>query len=350
MRILIHRLGSLGDTVVALPCFKVIRQRFPSAHIAVLTNTPVSAKAAPLEAIVENMGLIDSALYYPLGSRDWRKLARLHADIRRQRFDLLISLSIGRSLPGAVRDYVYFKTCGIRRIIGLPFAKRDRVCLPLNGGPDHEPEARRLLRRVRGIGEIVDGVDPNDPRWTDLQLTPEEVRQADALLAGSPVRGDFLVMSLGTKWATNDWGDARWSEAVSRLAARHPQLGLVVIGSGDERERAEKVLGHWKGPTANLCGAAPPRISAGIMRRGRLFLGHDSGPLHLAAASGLRCAGIFSARQPPGQWFPLGRGHVVLYPYSLYQPDRWDDLAFQRRALDSISVESVVAAVEKILG
>ena len=50
MRILIYRLGSLGDTVVALPCFRLIRSHYPEAEITVLTNIPVSGKAAPLKA------------------------------------------------------------------------------------------------------------------------------------------------------------------------------------------------------------------------------------------------------------------------------------------------------------
>src|SRR5262249_62394923 len=56
--ILIFRTGSLGDTIVALPCFHWIARSFPESRRIVLTNTPVSEKAAPLESILANTGLI----------------------------------------------------------------------------------------------------------------------------------------------------------------------------------------------------------------------------------------------------------------------------------------------------
>ena len=349
MRILIHRLGSLGDTVVALPCFHLIRQRYPSAHIAVLTNSPVSSKAAPLEAIVENMGLIDAAFYYPMGSRDYPALARLHSDLRKERFDLYISLSIGRSLPTCFRDYLYFKTCGIRRIIGMPWATRDRHCVKVDDGPNHELEARRLLRRIRGIGPIFDDVDPNNPQWTDLKLTEDERAGARRLLDQAGVAGKFIVASLGTKWPGNDWGTENWSQLFAKLSSSHPELRLILLGSADESERSETLLHFWSGPRSNFCGKATPRVSAAILSQAALFLGHDSGPMHLAAASGTRCLVLFSARNPPGQWFPLGKNHTVFYPYAFYQKELWDDVDYQRKAICSFPMADVVAAATSAL-
>ena len=51
-RILVHRLGSLGDMCVALPALRVVRQAFPQAEIALLTNLPVNVKAAPAPALL----------------------------------------------------------------------------------------------------------------------------------------------------------------------------------------------------------------------------------------------------------------------------------------------------------
>ena len=347
MRILIHRLGSLGDTVVALPCFHLIRQTYPSAYIAVLTNTPVSTKAAPLESILENTGLIDTAFYYPMGSRDIPALARLHSELRKQHFDLFISLSIGRHLPTCVRDYLFFKTCGIPRIIGMPWAKRDRICQPLNGGPDYEPEARRLLRRIRGLGSLVDQLDPNEPRWTDLRLTETERAQAKRLLDEIGITGKFIVSSLGTKSPLKDWGTENWSQLFAQLSSVYPQLPLVMLGSDDEFARSETVLKSWRGPRGNLSGMATPRVSAAILRNAQLFIGHDSGPAHLAAAVGTRCITIYSAYAPPGQWFPLGQGHIPLYPYSFYHEQLRNDPNHQREALLSIPVADVLSAARR---
>ena len=68
-RIVIYRLGSLGDTVIALPCFHKVAQTWPNAERIVLTNFPVSSKAAPLEVVLRESGLIHEAIAYPVGTR-----------------------------------------------------------------------------------------------------------------------------------------------------------------------------------------------------------------------------------------------------------------------------------------
>lgn len=348
MRILIHRLGSLGDTVVALPCFKLIRLRYPHAHIAVLTNSPVSNKAAPLESIVENMGLIDGVLAYPMATRDYDALSKLHAEIKEGQYDLLISLSIGRTFLSTIRDYFYFKTCGISRIIGLPWSRRDRVCLKVGGGPDYELEALRLLRRIRGLGPGVRAVDPQEPGWTNLKLTKQELVEGDRILAENNL-DDFVVCSLGTKSPLKDWGTENWCSLFEKLSASFQHLTLVMLGSPDESERSDVVRKHWKGPTVNLCGMASPRVSSAILAKSSLFMGHDSGPGHLAGAAGTRCITIYSCYAPPGQWFVLGKGHVPFYPYKFYDAAKWNDPMHQKSAISSITVDEVYAAAKKCL-
>ena len=67
--IVIYRMGSLGDTVVALPCFHKIAQVFPDHHRVVLTNLPVNSKAAPIQAIIKDGGFTHEMIAYPYGTR-----------------------------------------------------------------------------------------------------------------------------------------------------------------------------------------------------------------------------------------------------------------------------------------
>src|SRR2546427_697419 len=61
-----------------------------------------------------------------------------------------------------------------------------------------------------------------------------------------------------------------------------------MIGAADERARSEALLSHWLGSGANLCGQSSVRESAAVLTHARVYLGHDSGPMHLAAAVGNR--------------------------------------------------------------
>jgi len=343
MRILIYRLGSLGDTVLALPCFRLVRQTYPDATITVLTNAPVSGKAAPLESILESSDLIDGVIHYPLGLRDLGQLAALRSRLRAQKFDLLVSLAAARGLLASLRDALFFKACGIPKIIGIPFRSRDLVCSLRPDGKLYESEAERLLRRVLALGSV----DLQDHQWVDLGLTTGERSAADRLLAESGISGKFIAASLGTKTPLNDWGEANWTRLLTELSRLHPGLGVALLGSADESQRSESLLTGWQGPRANLCGKTSPRVSAALLGKAALYVGHDSGPMHLAAAAGTRCVAIYSARCPPGQWFPVGDGHTNLYPFAFYDPRQVENLAHQQKALASTGVKDVLEAIER---
>jgi heptosyltransferase-3 len=308
--ILIYRLGSLGDTVMALPCFHLIRIIYPRSKISILTNEPVSGKAAPAMAILENSGLCDEAISYPVGTRSLRELAKVRQTIRQMQPDVLFNLAAGRGRLKSVRDHLFFRACGVRNIVGTPWHRRDFVVQPTSSG-EYECESRRLASRLAPLGDI----DLANPLFWDLRLTRAERNQARELL---PANGqNFIAVSVGTKLPVKDWGEENWEKLLAMLSEKMPDINLVLLGAPDERERSEKLRRAWKGRSINLSGKTSPRVSAAILEGCRLFIGHDSGPMHLAAAAGIPTLGLFSWQNPPGQWFP-GHGSwkkiKILYP------------------------------------
>jgi heptosyltransferase III len=312
-RVLIYRLGSIGDFVIALPCLHLIRRCFPAARITLLTNHPVDARAAPAMSILEGSGLVDEFLTYPAGTRDLRQLLRLRRVIRTQAPSLLVYLASRRALWQVARDHFFFRSCGIERLVGFPFATADRRSrAPAMEGGYWGNEAQRLARCLAPLGDA----EPRERSNWDLRLTDAEWRQAELLITESLPRGGAarppLGMSVGTKQPVKDWGDENWQAVLRRLG--DPDRPLMLIGSGGERARSQLVAEAWPGPVLNFCGRASPRVSAALIAQTAIFLCHDSGPMHLAAAMGTPCIAIFSRHRPPGQWFPFGCGHRVFYP------------------------------------
>lgn len=304
--IVIYRLGSLGDTVVALPAFHAIERAWPRAHRLVLTNFPVNSKAAPLESILGGSGLIHGAMAYPVGTRSLITLWRLRRQLRALKADTLVYLTPARGLLSAWRDWLFFKACGFRHVIGAPLSASLQTCQPQSDGLI-ERESKRLARCL--APRLV--VDPEDPSSHDLRITAQEEDRAAQVLG--PMRhADFIVVNMGGKLAVQDWGEAHWHRLLPAISARFPSLGLLIVGAADDIPRAEAALPLWQGPAINACGALSPRASSAAMRSGRLFLGHDSGPLHLAAAAGLPCIGLFGHNNPAGKWYPLGAQHRML--------------------------------------
>jgi heptosyltransferase III len=345
-RVLVYRLGSLGDTVVALPALHLVARTFPNAERMMLTSQPVSSKAAAPEQVLANSGLIHRFLSYPVGLRDPSAILRLVRDLRAWRADMLVYLAETKRASAVFRDATFFALCGIRRMIGLPLTARLRANLPTSNG-NFEHIAQRLARRVAKLG---DARLYDRDSW-DLRLQPDETAGVRSLLDLWPGRNRFIVATVGTKIQVNDWGAANWEQALGRISARYPDLGLAMIGATDEHGIAEIVGRGWRGPKTNLCGGLSPRESAAVIQAAVMYVGHDTGPMHLAAAVGVPCVAVFSARNPPGIWFPWGTGHKVIFHAVPCAGCRLEVcIEYGKKCIASISPNEVYEAAIAVLG
>jgi ADP-heptose:LPS heptosyltransferase len=172
----------------------------------------------------------------------------------------------------------------------------------------------------------------------------------------SPTAGQsILAVSVGTKVQSKDWGRDNWRALLQRLAALYPDHALALCGASEESEASEFAADGWRqnspSPVVNLCGLLTPRESAAVFAQAAVFVGHDSGPMHLAAAVQTPCVAIFAARNKPRVWFPYGKQHRVLY----HQTDCWGCgletcIIERKKCLTSITVDEVVIEVRAILG
>jgi heptosyltransferase III len=354
-RVLIYRLGSLGDTVVALPGFHLVTRAFPEAERRLLTNFPVNAKAPPAAAILEGTGTVHGYFRYWTGTRSLPELLRLWWQIVRWRPQVLVYLGPARGVESARRDARFFRMCGVGRLIGVPVTEdmqQNRTTLDAALGYETlEPEAGRL---ARNLGELGDAQVDAPASW-DLRLTAVEREKAENAVA--PVAGRPLIaLCIGTKVQANDWGRENWQELLARLAEFYPGHALVVTGAAIDREPSAFVVEGWQrradaGPALNLCGELTPRETAAVFARASVYLGHDSGPMHLAAAVGTPCVAIFSARSKPRRWFPFGAGHRVLY----HRIDCWGCgletcVVEKKKCILSITVDEALGEVRAALG
>ena len=255
-RILIYRLGSLGDTVVALPCFQLIAREFPNAKRVLLTNFPVQAEAPAAAAVLGQSGLVHGYMRYTVGTRNPMELVRLALEIRQFRPDVLIYLMPVRPLKYIRQVQYFFRFAGIRRFVGLPEAE-DLIRQPDFPNDLYEREASRL---ARGIRELGDANPDNVANW-NLCLTKGE-REAAILWLGSLIEFPIIACGPGTKMQANDWGMENWRALITQLHMMYPQYGLVLVGAKEDAEMADYVALNWMGPKINLCGkqGMPPSI------------------------------------------------------------------------------------------
>lgn len=343
-KVLIYRLGSLGDTVVALPCFHLIERSFPEAERILLSNYPVHTKAPAAAAVLGDSGLVHGYMRYTVGTRSLKELLQLAWQIRRFKPDVLVYLMPVRPLKSVRRDRWFFRLAGVRRIIGLPGqGELENRFDPATGL--HEAEASRLARTLAELGDA----EIDEPANWSLQLTTMERERARVAL-GPLAAHPFIVCGPGTKMQAKDWGERNWQALLTRLHVKYPAYGLALIGAQEDALVSEYAAEMWTGPKVNLCGKLTPRETAAVLERAAVFLGPDSGPMHLAACSGVPCVIAFSARGLPGIWYPAGKQHQVIYHQtSCYGCGLETCLVEARRCLTSITVEEMEASVDKVL-
>jgi heptosyltransferase-3 len=345
-KILIYRLGSLGDTIMALPAFHAVRRRFPESKITLLTNRPVSSKAAAIEEILGKDYFFNHVLDYPLKTRNPLRIARLLLQIRLRSIDTVVNLAAYRSEQATRRDSLFFKIGGAKNLVGFDLRDRDKRPQPDHSTGEFEWEASRIARRVSLLGEV----DLSNPASWDLRLSEAEHKEATRFLDPLSKGHRKIAFCIGTKIPAKHWGRENWGQLARRLSPLMPGWSAVFLGSAPEAAESDRCAALWRGPVLNLCGVTTPRVSAAILSQCQLFMGHDSGPMHLAACVGTPCVALFSARNIPRQWFPRGDGHRIIYHRTECAGCGLEVCEeHAQKCMATITVEEVIAAVRDVL-
>lgn len=343
---LILQIGSLGDTVVSMPCYREIARRHPGSDRHLITNYPIGSKMVPAEAVLAPAGLITGTIEYPMPLRGVDKMIALRRRIMALESTVLYYLLPEVRLANLVRHYAFFKLCGIPRIRGMPWSRGARYPREVVPGLLWESEASRLLRTIGAAAGPPSDAD------RDLVLSEEERAKADAVLQALDRARGFLAISVGGKIPINNWGDDNWIALLKALSRSRPSLGAVFVGSADERSRNDLLAAHWEGPSLNTCGQLAPRETAAVIARANAFVGHDTGTLHLAAAVDTPVVGIFSARNEPGKWFSDRTRDVFFYnrvPCAGCQLVQVEQCRHDLICMTSHDPAAIVAAIQRMV-
>ena len=313
-RILVFRIGQIGDTVAALPSLWVLRRQFPDAQIVLLNENQTKQTHLPPEMVLPPNGLVDSFEKYPGGASvknfftAWRQIRRL----QKQGFTTLVYLvPSGRTKRARLRDRIFFRLAGVRQLLATKgFSENLQPKSPDGKLVPKPKEADALLERLR-----LDGLPVPAPGGgcMDLSITEAERQKVNDWWQKANVRpgpNGWVAVCTGGKFTSKQWPWERYAEVVRLLIEQHG-LFPVIIGGREDRDVGEELLSQW-GTGLCAAGELSVRESAAVMVDARFYLGNDTGVMHLAAAVGIPCVALFSARDWPGIWEPYGQGHKVL--------------------------------------
>jgi ADP-heptose:LPS heptosyltransferase len=346
--IVIYRCGSLGDTIVALPAIQAVRAAHPQAALTLMTASDESGILWADRVLREFGWFAGFVTYRPPELRSPLGLARVLGRVRRVRPDLVVHLGSDRNSRWRIwRDACFFRLAGARRVVAAPASAKVGLLGRLRRDPGPYPsEVTRLVAAVRGAGL------GNGAVRFDVPQRPADAAHVTALLAAHGVGGGRPLVALcpGSKQPSKRWPIERWAAVGARLIAEGHDV--VIVGGGDEAAVAATVTRGWPaGRFAVLAGQTSVLQSAALLRRCRLYVGNDTGAMHVAAAVGTPCIAVFAAREAAASWHPYGPGHVVL---------RRDDVPCANchlsectteglRCLTAISIDDVWAACHHML-
>jgi heptosyltransferase III len=318
VKILVFRIGQLGDTVAALPAMWAVRHHFPDASLSLLCDRHPRRNFVLAGDLLAGAGLFDEFLTYAVEREAGGSLMRplrmmgLLLTLRRRRFDALIYLAPSLRTPAQVdRDRRFFSAAGVKQFYGMrkfpqfPQFPGKTAGKPLAAVPS---ETDLLLERL--AADAIPAAPPEQSGF-ELNLGLAEEEQVDAWLRDLPSDGarPWIGIGPGSKMPAKRWDPGRFAQTVSALIARHG-VWPVIFGGPEDRAVGDSLLVEW-GCGYNAAGSLPLRAAAAALKRCRLYLGNDTGTMHLAAAVGVSCAAIFSSRDYPGRWYPQGRSHRI---------------------------------------
>jgi len=329
-RILIVRLSAIGDTIQGLPVLNAVRDRFPLARIAWV----VEQRAAD---VLRGHASLDRLITAPRG---WLTSPRTVWQIRRHLRAFGPDVAI--DLQGLTKSAVAAWLSGAKRRIGFG-GERGRELSPwLNNRlvwatSRHVVDAYLELLRPLGI---------ESPRVRfDVPESEADRAAADEIVERAGCGDGFAVVNPGAGWPSKRWPPARFAAVARHLGAAWG-LPSLVICADDERPAAQAVC-EAAGGHALLAPSVPLRTLASVCRRARLFVSSDTGPLHLAAAVGTRCVGLFGP-WPADRHGPYGRQHVAIQKRVCPGSTRRRRNA-STEFIEAIDVASVCEACDRIL-
>jgi len=352
--VLVFRIGSLGDTIVALPSLWAVREHFRQARLRLLSEQHPHDNRVLAKELLTGAGLFDDYLLYPVDnstSGRWLRplrMLRLLVEIRAGGFDALVYLAPSlRTADQVARDRRYFAIAGIKRFFGM----RGFPSLPRKIGERPMPavpfEAELLLARLAADGIPIP--QHGDGRF-ELGLGSREEQQMQAWVRQlAPDQGrNWIGIGAGSNQPANRWPVERYSGVVKDLI-RQFDVWPVVFGGSEDQQTGNALLRDW-GRGYNAAGCLSVRAAAVALKRCSLYLGNNTGTMHLAAAVGTLCAAVHSARDFPGSWYPYGQIHRVFRsPIDCEGCHLKECVERRNECLTRIKVEDVVAACSEVL-
>jgi heptosyltransferase-2 len=292
VKILVRATNWVGDAIMALPALRAVRKRYPDADIALVAR-PYVADIYRDQAICNQ--LID---YHPNGLHaGFSGRERLAADLRAQKFDVALLLQNAFDAAWLAWRAKIPERIGYARD-GRSFLLTKAVPVPRLGEiPVHEKYYYlELLRRAGWLDSLP------DETFIGLYVPEEKRRNANEFLRKSGVRQDSrrIAIAAGASYGSAKcWAPSRFAEVANRLQSE-ADAEIILFGTAAEAGVSTAISAEMRRAPIDLTGKTAIGDLPALLSQCHLFIGNDSGAMHVAAAVGLPIVAVFGPTDPFG--------------------------------------------------
>lgn len=344
-RILIVRLSAMGDVIHTLPAVTCIRETFPEAMIGWLieerwaellcaSGTPLRGLRSPQRPLADWVHCVNL--------RSWRKglwqlstlqqIARAWNDVRSVAYNAAVDLQ------GAIRSALLARWSGATVVWGGAEPRESPASLWYTR--QSVTHGAHVIEQNVSLAEAVAGRKCAPPR-VQFPIDEAAERRVHGWLRGADV-SEFAILNPGAGWGAKCWPAERYGAVAKSLAAQGVR---PIINCGPGEERLARQVEEAGGGVALMLKASIAELIS-LTRRAKLFIGGDTGPMHLAAALRIPVVAIFGPTNPARNG-PFGTVSLILRnPES---PTTHARRSEPDAGLLEISVESVTHAAYTLL-
>jgi heptosyltransferase I len=309
-RLLVVRLGSMGDVIHTLPAVTALRRSFPDAMIGWVIeerwaellctlSTPRSGPRSAQRPLVDKIHTVNTKAWRssPFSNQTWEQIAAGLSELRAGRYE------IAADFQGAARSALIARWSGAPVVYGVAQPRENVASLFYT---------RQVLARGTHIVQqnlsLAEAVARQPLEMPPVELPYDETaeKECDRRLSDQDI-GKFVLLNPGAGWGAKQWPAERYGYVAKRLAEDGFKT-LINCGPG-EKSLAQAVEANSGGAAEEIACSLTQLIA--ITRRASLFIGGDTGPMHLAAALGIPVVGIFGPTDPARNG-PFGTQSMVL--------------------------------------
>ncbi|MFH1664549.1 MAG: lipopolysaccharide heptosyltransferase II [Candidatus Omnitrophota bacterium] len=336
--IVILRTDRIGEVLLSTVAVDAVRERYPEARITFVTS-------GYSRDIVEGRPGIEDIIVCDTVRKGnvFIKAFKLFALLRKGRFDAAVVLNPHKAL------HLACYMAGIPERIGY-----DRKWGELLTRKIKDERAKGEKHEVEYTADLLRLLDPDirvsAPR---LAVDRQAEERVEKMLAdkGMVLYRPLVVVHPGSSNPAKMWPAARYAELIKKLK-EEIYCDVGIIGGEEERDLVRKIITEADEDVADMTGALGLKELAAFIKKARLFIGNDAGPMHMAAALDVPVLAIFGrniAGAGPVRWRPWGDGNVVIHENPGCSPCGDASCANGYRCMDLVTVEKVFGAAKEML-